>query len=84
MATKPVSQMTPREWIQSKVGFYYVEPFLSDISEWTDNRYPRNGSFDKSKFNLIREYLIDNATVPNSKWDKEYMTNVFKAWELMS
>ena len=81
---KAASQMTPREWIQSKLGFYYVEPFLTDVSEWTDNRYPREGSFDKNKLSLIREYLTDNSTVPNPKWDREYMMDVLHAWELMS
>ncbi|CAK6980296.1 Hypothetical predicted protein, partial [Scomber scombrus] len=81
---KTPEQMTPREWMQTKLGFYYVEPFLTDISEWTDNRYPRDGSFNKSKLDIIRGYLLDNTAVPSPNWDLGYMNDVFKAWYLMS
>ncbi|CAK6954952.1 uncharacterized protein LOC124484256 [Scomber scombrus] len=81
---KTAELMTPREWMQTKLGFYYVEPFLTDISEWTDNRYPRDGSFSKSKLDIIKGYLLDNTAVPSPNWDLGYMNDVFKAWNLMS
>ncbi|CAK6958177.1 protein NYNRIN-like [Scomber scombrus] len=81
---KTAELMTPREWMQTKLGFYYVEPFLTDIAEWTDNRYPRDGSFSKSKLDIIKGYLLDNTAVPSPNWDLGYMNDVFKAWNLMS
>lgn len=62
---KTVNQMSPREWMQTKIGFYYVEPFLTDISEWTDNKFPRDDSFDKSKLDFMRAHIMDNTAVPN-------------------
>lgn len=80
----PPDQMSPRDWIHTKLGFYYVEPYLTNLSQWSDNSYPCSGSFARDKMDLVRAYLIDNTKVPNSAWDMEYMKEVFEAWNKMS
>lgn len=74
----------PREWIMNKLGYYYCEPFLTNLSTWSDKKLPLNGSFSKDKLNLIRSYVIDQSLVPNPSWDMRYMTEVYQVWDSLS
>ena len=80
---KPTGRMNPREWMHAKLGMYYVDPFLTDLYKWTDGLFPKDGSFDKSKLNIVRGYLIDKTNVPYPDWNMKYMTEVYLAWEAM-
>lgn len=36
--------------------FDYVEPFLTDLAESTDNKHPREGGFKKQELDIISGY----------------------------
>ena len=80
---KSLTEMSPREWMLTKVGFFYVEPYLTNLYEWTDGQIPLEVTFDRHLLQIARKYLIDNLAVSNSDWVTDYMREVFIAWELM-
>lgn len=84
VSNKSPTQMSPREWILKKLGLFYVEPFLTELANWTDNKIPLIGSFDRNKLDLIRSYVIDRSLVPDPNWNMKYMAEVYKAWDKMS
>lgn len=55
---KSVTEMTPKEWAQMKIWF--GEAPLSDLEKWSDGGYPAQGSFDMSKLDSVRGYLVEN------------------------
>jgi len=44
----------------SQIGFFYEEPFLTELSNRTDGRYP---SFDQNKLAMVRDLIVTMKTV---------------------
>ena len=74
----------PREWVMSKLGYYYCEPFLTNLATWSDKKLPLNGNFSKDKLNLIRSYVVDQSLIPNPAWNLQYMSEVFHVWNSLA
>lgn len=42
-----INYLNPRQWMLDILGLYDIEPFLTELCELTDGRYPMQGSFEK-------------------------------------
>ncbi|MEE6512690.1 hypothetical protein FKM82_019848 [Ascaphus truei] len=80
---------SPKEFVVQIVGDYYVDPFVDNLSGWTEamgstSPFPRDGAFDDFHMLMLRGTCLGDPDWlwfgPNPKWNMKYMRESANAW----
>lgn len=70
---------SPAETVAKQAGDYFVLPFTYEMCDWTDGRWPIEGSFAPNKITLSNEMV--RLEKGNPDWDYLYMRQCAAKWE---
>ncbi|XP_069041332.1 uncharacterized protein [Lepisosteus oculatus] len=75
------SEGTPMSIVGREYGLVYCQPFTDCMSGWTNEQWPRDGSFQPWAIRLLHEMTDPPNPGGDPNWDYEYMRKCVSVWD---